>query len=107
MNLQRRGSVQSVDSLASPPPGVQDVIPDTIGSDVLQESAALQINLKATAPLELTVTKTAVDLVQTVVESFMEAANKDLPLQEAASSAPYIVQNHLGIDVRLQVSWAR
>ena len=74
------------------------------GTDVMQESAAMQVNIKASDPLQITITKTAVELMQNVVALFQEAANKDLELQEAPSSAPYVVQNHLGIDVKLQVS---
>ena len=67
------------------------------------ESAALQVTLKATSPLQLTVTRTGVELIKNAVNNFLEAVNKDMDLAEATSSAPYILQNHLGIDVKLQV----
>ncbi|OQV26154.1 Vacuolar protein sorting-associated protein 13C [Hypsibius exemplaris] len=105
MHLQRRCSDLSTDTLNSSfnSTASSDMIPDAAGTDVMQESAALQVNVKATEPLQITITKTGVELMQSVVELFMEAVNKDMELQESDSSAPYVVQNHLGLDVKIQV----
>lgn len=96
---QRSNSVSSIDSSATQNNEKAD---NNQEPDVMVPTAGMQVNLRATDALQVTVSKTCVDLLTQVAQDITDAMAHDQELAVSPSSAPFVITNHLGINVTVQ-----
>lgn len=54
--------------------------------------------------IEITMTKTALEVLTSLGKAFNEAISTEIPLSKRSEAAPYIVQNNLGFDITVMIS---
>jgi len=71
--------------------------------EVLPLAPKMKVLLSSSVNLELTITKTCLEVLNTLGEAFQSAMKSQLAAISAVSTAPYQVRNHTGMTINLNL----
>ena len=72
--------------------------------DPQQEDPTTFIKIKSEQTLELLVTKTCIDVLQTLGNSFSKAIEKEGLIKAGANDSPYVLKNDTGLEIQLELA---
>lgn len=72
--------------------------------EVFQRKPTMKISLISYETIEITMTKTALEVLTSLGKAFNEAITAEIPLSKRIEAAPYVVQNNLGFDITIMIS---
>ncbi|VVC40207.1 Hypothetical protein CINCED_3A023147 [Cinara cedri] len=72
--------------------------------EVFQRKPTMKISLISYQTIEITMTKTALEVMTSLGKAFNEAITAEIPLSKRIEAAPYVVQNNLGFDIAIMIS---
>ena len=83
---------------------VQSSMGSEAATEALKRTAAMTVSVSSMDPLQLTVTKTTLDVLSKVAESFTSAISQTEQIKVLSFSAPYAVINDTGVELTLSMT---